>query len=268
VSAFDYSTITVERHEHVGVATLNRPDKLNALNTALRADLLSLAADVQQDDDLRVLVLTGAGRGFCSGADMSDGGFTTHQVTQNDRLDELEGAGRRALALSSIDKPIIGAINGVCGGAGMSLALSCDLRVGTGRARFGTLFVDRGLSPDSGLSYFLPRLVGYSRAMDLILTGRFVEAEEAHRIGLLDRLIGDDEDLVVTAVALATEIAAKPPLAVRSSKRVVQHNVDSGLHEALRYETVGLNFAKRAVQDSAEAVASFREKRTPRYTGE
>jgi 2-(1,2-epoxy-1,2-dihydrophenyl)acetyl-CoA isomerase len=268
VTPFDYSALEFERHGHVALATLNRPETLNALNPALRTDLLSLARDIQEDDEIRVLVLTGAGRGFCSGADMSSGGFASQQETQNDRLDELEGAGRRALALSALDKPVIGAINGVCGGAGMSLALSCDLRVGTLRARFATLFVDRGLSPDSGLSYFLPRIVGYSRAMDLILTGRFVDADEAYRLGLLDRLLGEGENLVASALHLANDIASKPPLAVRSSKRVVQHNVDSVLHESLRHETFGLHFAKKAVRDSAEAIASFREKRPPTYTGE
>jgi len=268
VRSFEYESVAFESHGHVALATLNRPEKLNALDATLRSNLLDLADDFRQNDELRVLVLTGAGRGFCSGADLSGDAFANDQHTQTERLDEFEGAGRRAITLAEVDKPVIGAINGVCAGAGMSLALSCDLRVGSAQARFGTLFVDRNLSPDSGLSYFLPRVVGYSRALDLLLTGRFVDADEAYRIGLLDRLLLEGEDLVEAALALAQVIASKPPLAVRSSKRVVQHNVDADLRESLRYETFGLLFAKRAIRDSEEAIASFREKRPPNYSGE
>jgi enoyl-CoA hydratase/carnithine racemase len=129
------------------------------------------------------------------------------------------------------------------------------------------MFTERSLSPDSGMTYFLPRIVGYARAADLIFTSRDVGAEEGYRLGLLDRLVDDDGQLVDDALALAHEIARKPPLAVRSSKRVLQHNVDTILAEALRYETAGLNYAQLATEDAAESVASFREKRPPTYSG-
>ena len=148
----------------------------------------------------------------------------------------------------------------------MSTALAADLRVGSEHARFKTVFIERNLSPDSGMSYFLPRIVGYSRAADLIFTSRAVDAEEAYRLGLLDRLV-KHEALVEESVKLANEMTRWPPLALRSSKRVLQHNFEADLDEALKYESVGLGFARKAVNDSRESIASFRDKRVPTYTG-
>ena len=140
------------------------------------------------------------------------------------------------------------------------------MRTGDTRTRFRTVFAERSLSPDSGMSYFLPRIVGYSRAADLIFTSRDVGAEEAYRLGLLDRL-ADGEGALDEAVRLATTVAALPPLAIRSGKRVLQHNMTVGLEEALRYETAGLNYARRAPNDLAESMLSFRERRPPNFTG-
>jgi 2-(1,2-epoxy-1,2-dihydrophenyl)acetyl-CoA isomerase len=251
---------------HVGIATLDRPNVLNALNDALRADISALAEEVRTNDEIRVLVITGAGRGFCSGADVSREARTDRELSQNERLDEMEGPGRRALAIHGIDKPTIAAVNGIAAGAGMSLALSCDLRVGGPDARFRTMFVERSLSPDSGMTYFLTRILGYARTCDLIFTSRTVDAQEAYQLGLLDRLVDQDE-VMNTAVELAEQIARLPPLAIRSSKRVIQHNVDAILTESLRYETAGRNYAKRAREDAKEAAESFREKRSPIFTG-
>jgi enoyl-CoA hydratase/carnithine racemase len=269
------SCLRLERLDRVAVLTLDRPERLNAMDAALRAELLDGIDEVRADDDVRAVVITGAGRGFCSGADLAggtgpagglgEGGRDAGGPGQNSRLDELGWVGRQALAVSGLDKPTIAAMNGVAAGAGMSLALACDLRVGGPAARFRTVFIERGLSPDSGMSYFLPRIVGYSRAADLIFTSREVGAEEAHRIGLLDRLVGSE--VVEAAVELAAQMAAWPPLAVRSAKRVLQHNMEVDLPEALRYEMAGLSYARRATNDAREAMASFREKRPPHFTG-
>ena len=148
----------------------------------------------------------------------------------------------------------------------MSLALACDMRVGSANARFKTVFIERNLSPDSGMSFFLPRIVGYSRAADLIYTSRTADAEEAHRIGLLDRLV-DHDDLLESAVELASGMADWPPLALRVSKRVLQHNVECDLDTALRYELTSLSYGNRAVNDRKESLAAFREKRKPKFTG-
>lgn len=261
------SNLRLERDGHVAVATLDRPDKLNALSMELSKELLGLCEQVNEDDDIWVLVITGAGRGFCSGADLTgrrpaERAEAGHSV----RVDELGWVGRQAMGVSGIAKPTIAAVNGVAAGAGMSLALACDMRTGDSRTRFRSVFAERSLSPDSGMSYFLPRIVGYSRAADLIFTSRDVGADEAYRLGLLDRL-GEGEQALDEAMRLAATVAGLPPLAIRSGKRVLQHNMNVGLEEALRYETAGLGFARRAPNDVAEAALSFRERRPPTFTG-
>ena len=262
-----YTNLLLERRDRVAVVTLNRPDKLNALDAVLRDEILAVARELDEDDGIWAVVFTGAGRGFCSGVDLTGarpGG--DREPSQNERLDELGWVGRQALALYGLGKPTIAAVNGVATGAGMSLALAFDLRVGNPTTRFRTVFVERNLSPDSGMSYFLPRIVGYSRAADLIMTSRDVNAEEAYRLGLLDRLV-DEQQLVDAAVEVASLMASRPPLAVRSAKRVLQHNLEVGLEDALRYETAGLGYARRAPNDAREAMASFRERRAGKFTG-
>ena len=259
--------LLIERHDHVAVFTLNRPHKLNALDSELRDAMLDAVASVQADDDVRAVIVTGSGRGFCSGADLTGrGGGEVKPPTQNDHLDDLGWVGRQALAVYGLDKPVIAAVNGVAAGAGMSLALACDLRVGSEMARFKTVFIERNMSPDSGMSFFLPRIVGYSRAADLIYTSRAVGAEEAHRIGLIDRLLDQDE-LLERAIELASQMAGWPPLALRVSKRVLQHNMECDLDAALRYELTSLSYGNRAVNDRRESLAAFRERRKPKFTG-
>lgn len=258
------SDLTIDGH--TAVITLNRPDRLNALSSELRDELTAALKAVHDNDEVRVAILTGAGRGFCSGADLSGFSGEAGQPTQNEQLDEFGWVGRQAMSVYKMDKPVIGAINGVAAGAGMSLAMSCDVRVGSENSRFKSVFIERNLSPDSGLSFFLPRVVGQSRAADIIYTSRAVDAEEAHRLGMLDRLV-PHEQLLETALEMAAQMAQWPPLALRSSKRVLQHNLEVGLEDALRYEMSGLNFARRAKNDAKESLASFREKRKPNYTG-
>jgi len=248
------------------VITLNRPDRLNALSPNLRDELTEALARVQDDDAIRVAILTGAGRGFCSGADLSGFGGSDTVPSQNELLDEFGWVGRQAMSVYNLDKPVIAAVNGVAAGAGMSLSVSCDMRIGSENSRFKSVFIERNLSPDSGLSFFLPRVVGQSRAADIIYTSRAVEAEEAFRIGLLDRLVEHDK-LLDTALEVAAQMSQWPPLALRSSKRVLQHNLEVPLEEALRYEMSGLSFAGKAKNDAKESLAAFREKRKPTYTG-
>lgn len=257
--------LLLEKTEQVAIMTLNRPEKLNALSTDLRDASLAALAEARDDDSVRAVIITGSGRGFCSGADLT-GARSAHTQTQNDHLDDLGWVGRQALSVYDLDKPVIAAVNGVAAGAGMSLALACDVRVGSDKARFKTVFIERNLSPDSGMSFFLPRIVGYSRAADLIYTSRAVDADEAYRIGLIDRLV-PHENLMDTALELAAQMGQWPPLALRTSKRVLQHNVEAGLDEALRYELFGLSYARRAQNDAKESRASFLEKRKPVYTG-
>ena len=174
--------------------------------------------------------------------------------------------GRWARLLHDFDKPLIGAINGVCAGAGMAWALACDVRIGFEHSRFKTTFVERAISPDSGLSFLLPRIVGYASAADLIFTSRMVLAEEALKLGLLNRLT-DHDTLLDDAVAYGEQMAQWPPLAIRMAKRVLQTNMESDFISAVKYESVGLAHARRAVNDVKESAASFREKRKGVYTG-
>jgi 2-(1,2-epoxy-1,2-dihydrophenyl)acetyl-CoA isomerase len=166
----------------------------------------------------------------------------------------------------TFDKPIIAAVNGVAAGAGMSTALAADLRIGSEQTRFKSMFIERNLSPDSGMSYFLPRIVGYSRAADLIFTSRAVDAQDAYRLGLLDRLVKHDE-LIEAALSLANEIAQWPPLALRASKRVLQRNFEADIDNAMRNEAAGLALARRAIEDTKESLLAFMEKRPPNFTG-
>jgi enoyl-CoA hydratase/carnithine racemase len=255
-----------ERQDHCAILTLNRPDKLNALSRDLRDTLTEALAELRDDDAVRVVIITGAGRGFCSGADVTGPPPEALTPSQNDLLDELGWVGRQAMSVYHLDKPVIGAINGVAAGAGMSLALSCDIRVGSENARFKSVFIERNLSPDSGLSFFLPRIVGQSRAADIIYTSRRVDADEAYRIGMLDRLV-DHGALLDSALELAGQMSAWPPLALRSSKRVLQHSIEVGLEDALRYELTSLTYPRKAKNDAKESRAAFVEKRKPNYTG-
>jgi 2-(1,2-epoxy-1,2-dihydrophenyl)acetyl-CoA isomerase len=253
------------------VLTLDRPERLNALDASLREGIPAALAEAQADREVRAVVLTGAGRGFSSGVDLSAARPATDETPPTapeapDPLDELGWVGRQAMAVHGFDKPTIAAVNGVAAGAGMSLALACDVRVGSAATRFRTVFLERNLSPDSGMSWFLPRIVGYSRAADLLFTSRDVGGAEAYRLGLLDRLVAEDA-VVDEAVAMAEQIATLPPLAMRSAKRVLQHNLGVDLEEALRYEMAGLGYARKARNDGREAMASFREKRPPEFTG-
>lgn len=269
--AGDYETITLERRGQVAILTLNRPDRLNAINPDLRREVEGAVAAVKADDEARALVLTGAGRGFCAGADLlGTGPVATGRVeeptSQGGKLDEMGWVGRWAMMWHGFDKPLIGAINGVAAGAGMSTALACDVRIGSEAARFKSVFIERNLSPDSGLSWFLPRVVGYAAAADIIFTSRTVEAEESLRLGLLNRVVTADA-LVDAAVTYAEEMTQWPPLAMRMSKRVLQHSLEAEIEDALRYESVGLGFGRKAVNDVKESRASFMEKRKGVYTG-
>lgn len=260
------SALRIDRQDRVAIVTLNRPDSLNALNHELRQGLPQTCQALRDDDEVWAVVLTGAGRGFCSGVDLRGARQTSD--SRQERLDVYGWVGRMAMAIyRTLDKPIIAAVNGVAAGAGMSIALACDMRVGSEKTRFKTVFIERSLSPDTGMSFFLPRIVGYSRACDLIFTSRFVEAEEAFRIGLLDRLV-PVEELLDQAIALAKQIAFWPPVAMQAARRVLQQSMASTLEEQLRNESFGLNFARRSPHDVQEARDSFLERRPPHFTGQ
>ncbi len=262
-----YEALLYDKQDHIALVTLNRPERLNALDATLRRESVAVFHEAHKDDDVRVVIVTGAGRGFCSGADISGPPPPGAPApSQNELLDEFRWIGDQALAVYNFDKPVIAAMNGVAAGAGMSLALACDLRIGSENARFRSVFLERNLSPDSGMSWFMTRIIGYSRALDLILTSRDVGAEEAYRLGLLDRLV-PQETLMDEAFAFARQITQWPPVAVRAAKRVTQQNLLKDLPDGLRNEVHHLEYGRSAVNDSREATAARAERRPPHYTG-
>ena len=270
-----YEAILYETRGPVAIITLNKPERLNAIGGPVREEVHAAVEAAHQDDAVRAAIITGAGRGFCSGADLSGAaaraqgggaGAIPSSTTQAERLDEQGWVGRWAKRFAHFDKPLIAAVNGVAAGAGMSMALACDFRVGSEQARFKTVFIERNLSPDSGMSWFMPRIIGYSRALDLILTSRDVDANEAYRLGLLDRLVPHSK-LLDQARALATQTSRWPPIALRAAKRVTQQNLNKDLDDALRNELRHLSYGRLAVNDARESRDARIERREPRYTG-
>lgn len=259
----------LERQDKVALLTLNRPATLNALNEELRGGLIEACQELNKDDTVWAVIITGAGRGFCSGSDLR--GWkekNPDEGPRQERLDVYGWVGRLATAIyRTLNKPVIAAVNGVAAGAGMSISLACDLRIGSEKTRFKVVFPERSLSPDTGLSYFLPRIIGYSRACDLVFTSRNVEAEEAYRLGLLDRLV-PSENLLEEAFKLANQISFWPPVAMQTAKRVLQQSMESTLDEQLRNESFGLIQARRAPHDMKEQGDAFRERRPPKFTGQ
>jgi 2-(1,2-epoxy-1,2-dihydrophenyl)acetyl-CoA isomerase len=264
---YAHTLFDIDRAAHVATITLNKPERMNAIDQDDAADILDICKRIQDDDDIWVAIWTGAGKGFCSGADVTGGPRPTLEGADLNRLlDEGSWISRQGNALYSIDKPMIAAVNGVAAGAGLSLALACDLRIGSEAARFVTVFQERNLPPGGGMSWLLPRIVGMSRALDLSLTSRRVDADEALRIGLLDRVVPSDR-LLDEARAYAERICALPPSAVRVSKRAIRRAFETSFVEATRYESQLGSLTQRVRADSKEARDSFLEKRKPHYTG-
>jgi 2-(1,2-epoxy-1,2-dihydrophenyl)acetyl-CoA isomerase len=263
--AYAHLEYEVDRARHVATLTLNKPERLNAIDQQDKHDILDALTRVQQDDDVWVIIWTGAGRGFCSGADLQ-GPRADEPHDLNAIIDEDTWISRQGKALYAIDKPMIAAVNGVAAGAGFSLALCCDMRIGTPHTRFVTVFQERSLPPEGGMSFLLSRIVGLGRAMDLSLTSRRVEADEAYRIGLLDRLVEHDT-LMACANEIADRICHLPPAAVRVTKRAIRAGLEASFAEATQLESRYGEIARRARADAQESRDSFAERRAPHYKG-
>jgi 2-(1,2-epoxy-1,2-dihydrophenyl)acetyl-CoA isomerase len=261
----DYSHLLVDTSsDGVRTLTLDRPDKLNAVNGALAASLVSALDDAARDDAVRVVVLTGAGRAFCAGLDLS-APPELPTATRADRLDPYAWVGRWVRSVVACEKPVIAAVNGPAAGAGFGLALACDIRLVAASARLTAGYVRRGLSPDAGVSWFLPRHVGLARAADILLSGRDVDAAEAERIGLA-ALVVPDAELTTAAAAYASRLAMGPPIAHALTKRLLAETFDRPLDAALRDELTHIKHCFTTA-DVAEAMTAFREKRLPSFQG-
>ena len=262
-----YESIILEKENRVATITFNRPDKLNALNPQLVSDILNALDAVASDEDIRVLIVTGNGRGFCSGADLSGGSdFSTATLERRLRPQPFPWWGWLALAFHNFQKPSIAAVNGLAVGGGLGIALVCDIRIAAESARFSSIFIQRALVPDSGATFYLPRAVGTSRAFEMMYTGDMVDVREAERIGLVSRVV-PDEELLKTARELAARIARMAPLTLEMTKRAVLKGVEGHDFEAqLVYESLAQNAASNS-EDYREAVQAFLEKREPQFEG-
>ncbi len=274
----EYQEIIFEVADHIATITLNRPDKLNAWTMRMEAEYRHAMADAEVRDDVRVIIVTGAGRGFCAGADMSllasiQGGNLDLDKAQEETLatpgagaDVKEDFQKPYTFPLSVNKPIIGAINGHAMGIGLVHAVYCDIRFASDKAKFGTAFSQRGLIAEHGLGWMLPRLVGIENALDLLFSARIIEADEAKTMGLVSRVVPHDE-LMAKAREYATHLATLcSPRALGIIKRQVYESMLSDLGPATDIAIKEM-FASFTTEDFVEGVSSFIEKRPPKFTG-
>jgi 2-(1,2-epoxy-1,2-dihydrophenyl)acetyl-CoA isomerase len=243
---------------------LNRPERLNAVNPVLAEEFPVAMAEAAADDAVRVVVISGAGRGFCAGLDLAEP-VPIDTGTRPSKIDPYYWVGRWVLSIVGCEKPVIAAINGPAAGAGFGLALACDIRLVHADAKCTAGYVRRGLSPDAGVSWLLPRLIGHSRAMEIVMTGRDVTADEAERIGLVSHVFAADH-FVDASREYATQLAAGPPLALALSKRLLWRSAEATLDAQLREELVHIKTCF-GTADVREAMAAFKEKRMPKFGG-
>ncbi|MCA9826131.1 MAG: enoyl-CoA hydratase/isomerase family protein [Dehalococcoidia bacterium] len=260
--------LTEVREDGVMVATLNRPETLNSLSGEMGTALIEAVKFASESDEVRAFVLTGAGRGFCSGADTramisrgsGEGGPTRHQ-----RMDRRGGSFYLAEAMAECDVPIIGAINGAAAGGGFGIALCCDVRFVAESARMGTIFIQRGVAADYGMSYWLPRLLGPAKAFEVAYEGNMMQPDRLLELGLANRVYADEE-LMEATLAYAAKIAAGPPLAYTGLRRLLMRSDNMPMHDFLEYEwTVQQDILR--TEDCAEGFRAFAERRTPNFTG-
>jgi len=252
-------TVLLEREDRVALLTINRPDKLNALNQQVQDDTFALLAEVENDDRVGVVVVTGAGeKAFVAGADIKEfEGRSPMDERQAMRFPRIWDV------FPSFPKPVIAMINGFCLGGGCELAMSCDIRIASAKARFGQPEINLGLIPGGGGTQRLPRLVGLGQAMKIILTGEMIDAEEAKRIGLVDDVVPHDQ-LRAHTLELAGKIAAKSPVSLRIAKETLRAAERMPLQEGILYER-DLFCMSFSTEDKMEGVAAFLGKRPPEW---
>jgi 2-(1,2-epoxy-1,2-dihydrophenyl)acetyl-CoA isomerase len=257
-------TIEVGRSGGVVTITLNRPEKKNAINGPMWEELRATLREIARTRTDRVVVLTGAGGAFCSGADLSGGGADTGGVAQHGWYN-MRDVGDVFVALSRLPQPVIAKVGGVAAGAGCSMALACDLIVASDEARFSMIFARRGLSLDFGASWLLPRLVGLHKAKEIALFADILSAKEAEALGLVNRIVPAGE-LDAFVDDWATRLAAGPPIALAQTKRLLNGSLGLSVEQALEDEgwAQTVNFG---TADTAEAMQAFLQKREPRFEG-
>ncbi len=258
-----FETILFDVDEAVATITLNRPDSLNAFNTQMIRDCAEAFKRCARDEQVRCVVLTGAGKGFSSGQDLKEVQGRGEDFSLADHL----RAGYNVLIerMTGLEKPIIGAINGVAAGAGCSVALACDIRLASDQASFIQVFSKVGLIPDSGSTWLLPRLIGYARAYEMAITADRVTAERAQEWGLVNEVVPAAQLMEITR-AWALKLAQGPTRAFGLTKRAMTRSWQMSLPQSLEYEAM-LQSAAAQTEDNKEGVAAFLEKRQPQYKG-
>ena len=252
-----YQNIMFEKEENIAIITFNRPDAMNALNNQTRAEFAAAIAEAAADDNIKVLILTGSGKAFVAGSDIKEFGQTTPYVAHNiQRLGET---------VEKLEKPVIAAVNGFCLGGGCEIAMACDIIIASEKAKFGQPEVNIGIIPGGGATQRLPRLIGVCKAKELIYTGDIINAEQADRLGLVNRVVPMDE-LMPAARELAKKIAMKSAAALKLAKTAINHGMQTNLESGLEYEYELYSLAL-SLEDRVEGVSAFLEKREPKFVG-
>ena len=263
-----YETIILEVKDQIATVTLNRPEKLNASNNKMADELVDVFNALDRLEEARVVVVTGAGRAFCAGADLNERFLPRIEEKKRGVVRDVtrEFSEQGCLALARLRKPTIAAVNGPASGVGCTLAVSCDIRIASTEAKFGFPFVRVGISPEFGSSYYLPRLIGIGKACELVFTAQTIDAQEAKEIGLVNQVVAPDR-LKEAAYGMAAKIVKMPPLAVQISKRALYQGMHaSDLASHLQYETLAFVHLL-GTQDHEEGVKAFLEKREPVFKG-
>jgi 2-(1,2-epoxy-1,2-dihydrophenyl)acetyl-CoA isomerase len=259
-------TILLDKTGGVGTITLNRPQSLNAFDRAMHEGLHAALDNVAADEGVRCVVLRGEGRGFSAGADLRSEDLKRGDGEPPDLGAYLRDTyGRTIAQIAALEKPVLASLHGPVYGAGLGLALACDLRVAARDASFSVAFVKIGLVPDAGVSFFLPRIVGLGRAIEMSMTGEPIDADEAYRIGLVNRVVGNEELAGATA-ALAGHLASMPTTALAGMRRTLYASFESDLQAALENEAREQTVCGYT-DDHAEGLAAFFERREARFTG-
>jgi enoyl-CoA hydratase/carnithine racemase len=262
----DTQDIRVDKTDRIFTITLHRPDKLNAFTTRMRDELIAAFTAADADDEVRVVIVTGAGRAFCAGADLSAGRSTFDFAKRADAEGGRDGGGRVSLAIYASKKPVIAAVNGPAVGVGVTMTLPMDIRIASTEARFGFVFARRGIVPEACSSWFLPKVVGLSQAAEWLYTGRVFGADEALKAGLVSRVVPPAE-LLPAARQLAREIAENTSAVSVALSRQMLWRMAGADHpmEAHKVDSRAI-YAMGASADVAEGVSAFMEKRAPRFT--
>jgi len=259
----DYEHILYEKRGAIALVTLNRPEKLNAWTPVMENEVIDAVRRAAADTDIGCMVITGAGRGFCAGADISgwDRRLQGEPPARVSKMLEERGSPEVPITLTQ-GKPVIAAINGVSVGVGLTMTLACDIRIASTEARFSARFVKVGLTPECGSSRYLPLVAGLPNALYMVLTGRIIDADEALRRGIVDRLVPPDQ-LMPEAMKLAEEIAANPHEAIWAAKRLLHANAnETDLRKVVTLESYSIR-ERQSEPDHKEAVTAFMEKRQP-----